>query len=159
MLTVTVDGKTVKKYSKLPEDIRAALRAEIPSLTKDLAARVRAKLQPGVLFKTTTHILPAVRAKMVENTREIFGTVYIDGNRFPNIVAHTLESGSVPHEIVAKHAKVLYFFWAKLGVHVAFKRVHHPGFGGRSYMQSSLDDMWAEIRQRETDAIMKPIEA
>lgn len=158
-VSVTVDGKAYRKFDKLPEDIRSALRAEIPSLTKDLATRVRAKLIPGALFKTTTRLLPAVGVKMVENTKEIYGTVYIDQGKFPNVVAHTLESGSRPHDIVVKNAKALYFFWAKLGRHVAFLRVHHPGFEGRSYMQSSLDEMMPEIVRRERDAVLQPVQA
>ena len=131
VVEVRIDGKVEAKYSKLPEGVRGALRAEIPVLTRKLAARVRAKLAPGALFKTSTHILPAVTAKMIENTSEIYGRVYIDPGKFPEVVAHTLESGSKAHVIRAKNASALFFFWEKLGQNVAFKEVHHPGFEGQ----------------------------
>jgi hypothetical protein len=156
---IRVDGKVEAKYSKLPEDIRGSLRAAIPDLTRQLADRVREKLAPGNLFKTTTRLLPAVTAKMIENTSEIYGRVYIDSNKFPEVVAATLESGSVPHVIAAKNANALFFFWEKLGQNVMFKSVHHPGFEGRSYMQSSLDEMKPVLVEGLRRAILGPINA
>jgi hypothetical protein len=158
-LSVKVDGKAFIKYPKLTEDIRASLRAEIPAITKDLADRVRDKLAPGALFKTTDRLLPAVSSRMIENTNQIYGTVYIDSNKFPSVVAHTLESGSRAHDIVPVNASALAFFWEKLGINAVFRKVHHPGFEGRSYMQSSLDEMQSEITERMTDAVKTPASA
>jgi hypothetical protein len=158
-VSITIDGKTIAKYEKLPEDVRGALREAIPNLVRQLADRVREKLAPGNLFKTTTHILPAVTAKMIENTSEIYGTVYIDSNKFPDVVAATLESGSVAHIIEAKNAAALFFFWEKLGQNVMFKSVHHPGFEGRSYMQSSLDELQDQLIAGAREAILGPINA
>lgn len=143
--SISVSGPAFEKFPKLTESARASLRSEIPGLTKQLADRVRAKLAPGNLFKTSAHILPAVRSEMVENTTQIYGRVYIDQRKFPNVVAHTLESGSKPHDIVVKNAKSLFFFWERMGKNVAFMRVHHPGFAGRSYMQSSLEELKADL--------------
>jgi len=156
-VNLQIGNQTIEKYARLPEDIRASLRQEIPRLTKELARRVRAKLVPGQLFKTTTRLLPAVTVTMVENAHEIYGKVYIDPAKFPLVVSRTLESGSKPHEIVAKHSPFLYFYWEKLGKNVAFKRVHHPGFPGRSYMQSSLDEMQADIKSGLTDSVLRVI--
>lgn len=148
---IEVTGQVFEVFPKLDERARAQLRGQIPVLTKKLAERVRQKLQPGVLFKTTNRLLPAVRSEMVENTTQVYGRVYIDQRKFPNVVAHTLESGSRAHEIVAKNASALFFFWGKLGKNVAFRRVHHPGFSGRSYMESSLNELRgqfvAELRE------------
>lgn len=152
-ISAKIEGKAIPHYKRLPEDLRARLRSEIPFLTKQLASRVREKLAPGALFKTTDHILPAVNVEMVENSREIYGRVYIDPKKFPNVVAHTLESGSRPHEIAAVNAPMLVFFWAKVGQVVAFKRVHHPGFEGRSYMKSSADEMKDELVGRVSNAV------
>ncbi len=148
-----VEGSAFIRYPKLTEDIRAALRSEIPGITQDLAARIRDKLSPGGLFKTTDRLLPAVAVKMIENSNSIYGTVYIDPGKFPSIIANVLESGSRPHIIEAKNANSLFFFWEKLGMNVAFKKVNHPGFPGRSYMQSSLDEMHDEITERMREAV------
>lgn len=154
---VTIDGSAIQHYPRLTEELRASLRTTIPVVTKELAARVREKLMPGALFKTTTRLLPAVTVKMIENANEIYGTVYIDPGKFPNVVAHSLESGSRAHDIEAKNGKALFFFWEKLGQNAAFKKVHHPGFAGRSYMQSSLDDMKDELVEMTKDGVLKPL--
>lgn len=156
-LTIDVAGKAFVEFPKLTEKTRARMRSEIPFLTKKLADRVRQKLAPGALFKTTTRILPAVKSEMVENTKEIYGRVYIDKSMFPNVVAHTLESGSRAHEIAAKNASALFFFWPRLGANVAFKRVWHPGFPGRSYMQSSLDELKADLAAQLSNAVTKEL--
>lgn len=41
--------------------------------------------------------------------------------------ARILEEGSKPHEIHAKNAPKLVFFWPKVGKVVAFQSVRHPG--------------------------------
>lgn len=145
MITATVSGRVFEKLDRLPESLRSQLRSRIPDLTRALAERVRSKLAPGTLFKTTTHLLPAIKSQMVENAAEIYGRVYVDPSMFKPVVAHTLESGSRAHVITARNAPALSFFWEKLGRRVSFRSVNHPGFVGRSYMQSSLDEMKAEI--------------
>lgn len=160
VVQVTVDDNAVgAKYKKLPEELRGTLRETIPPLTRKLADRVRAKLAPGVLFKTTTNLLPAVRAVMIENTKEIFGRVYIDPARFPEVVAETLEGGSKAHIIRAKNASALFFFWEKLGKNVAFKEVHHPGFEGRSYMKSTSEEFLPEMTETMRLAILGKLNA
>ena len=154
-VSIEVDGKVVAKYEKLPDNLRSKLRSEIPSLTRDIKALVAAKLAPGALFKTSTRLLPALSSQMVENKDELYGRVYIDGTKFPNVVAHTLESGSKPHLIVARNAPALVFFWEKLGRVVAFKSVNHPGFPGRSYMQSTLDENADMIADRLNRSVLE----
>lgn len=145
--TVEVDARNaIARFTKIPENVRNNLRRDIPGLTKSVTKTVREKLIPGVLFKTTTRLLPAVRQMMVENPHEVVGRVFVDPTLFPAVVANTLESGSRPHEIRARYASALFFFWAKLGKNVAFQKVNHPGFAGRSYMQSSFQEHLPDIR-------------
>lgn len=139
-ITVSVEGQVFGKYDHLTDRLRTALRQNIPELTKEIKRRVAEKLAPGVLFKTTTRLLPALSSEMVENSKEIYGRVYIDEAKFPGVVAATLERGSKPHEIEAKNAAALSFFWERLGIHMVIRKVNHPGFEGRSYMQSTLDE-------------------
>lgn len=148
---IKVEGSAYSTYPKLDEVLRAKLRALIPFLTKRLAERVRAKLVPGVLFKTTTRLLPSIKVKMVENSKELYGTVYSDPNMFPAAAAASLEKGSVAHEIAGN--PYLAFYWAKLGRNVVFRRVHHPGYPGKSYMQSSLDEENETMKQRVKNAV------
>lgn len=161
-MTPTVEihpGAVMRRFEagSIPEDVRNSLRMSIPPLTQRLADRVRAKLVPGVLFKTSTRLLPAVRSRMIENAKQITGRVDIDPSKFPEVVAQTLESGSRPHVIEARNAAALHFFWARIGKVVNFKRVNHPGFAGRSFMQSSLDEMQGEIVATLTESVVAGI--
>lgn len=156
-IEIEVSGKVIAKYERLPNEIRSRLRHDLPDITRDVKARVAAKLVPGVLFKTTTRLAPALSSQMIESKDEIYGRVYIDRNKFPPVVAHTLESGSRAHEIAARLAPVLVFFWEKLGKVVAFKRVWHPGFEGRSYMHSTMEEMRDEIAERLNRSVMGAI--
>lgn len=155
VVTVSVEGKVLAKYDKVPERLRSILRRELPSLIREIKSRVAAKLAPGVLFKTSTRLLPALSSQMVENANEIYGRVYIDEGKFPGVVAATLERGSRAHVITAVNAPALVFFWEKLGRVVAFKSVNHPGFEGRSYMQSTLDDSEAYIAERLNRSVLE----
>lgn len=139
--TITVDDRAaLARLSRLTEDVRGALRTALPAIGLDLQAKVRAKLVPGVLFKSSTNL--RVDAKLVENSRQISTqvTTVWTGDPDRSMVPAVLESGARPHVIEAKRAKALYFFWERLGMNVAFKRVNHPGFPGRSYMESTFDE-------------------
>jgi hypothetical protein len=46
--------------------------------------------------------------------------------------------GTRPHEIVARRAETLTFFWPKVGAVVHFPRVHHPGTKPNHYLTDPL---------------------
>jgi len=158
-IQIEVDGKVIAEYERLPNKLRAQLRHDLPDITREVKAAVAAKLSPGVLFKTTSRLLPALSSEMVETTRnEIYGRVYIDSKKFPAVVAATLESGSVAHPIKARFAPALVFFSEKLGhwVRIAPPRfVNHPGFPGRSYMKSIFDEQKDHIAERLNQSVAK----
>lgn len=154
MITAKVEGRIFQKLPRLPETLRATLRSKIPDITRMVANRVRAKLAPGVLFKTTTRLLPAVRAEMREDAHQIYGRVFIDSS-FPPLVATVLERGARPHVITARNAPALSFFWDKLGRRVSFRSVNHPGFRGRSYMQSTLDESREDIKAMLEQSVLE----
>ena len=154
-IQIEVDGKVIAEYERLPNALRAQLRHDLPDITREVKAAVAAKLSPGALFKTTNRLLPALSSQMVENKDEIYGRVFIDANKFPAVVANTLESGSRAHEIAARLAPALVFFWEKLGRVVAVRRVMHPGFPGRSYMKSTFDEQREHIAARIEQSVAK----
>ena len=51
--------------------------------------------------------------------------------------AWIVEHGSKPHEIVARYAKALAFQWK--GAMRFFKRVQHPGFPGRKFVEKTRE--------------------
>lgn len=157
------DAKVLAKFRSLPERLRAKLRQVIPPVTQMLADTVRAKLRPGSLgtsaqtglplFRTTDRLLPAVTARMVENSQGIVGRVFVDPDKFSGVAAMSLESGARPHVIEARNASALFFFWDKMGKNVALRRVNHPGFPGAFYMRDSLKEKRAEISAAITSAV------
>lgn len=152
---VKIVGGATTKYPKLAENVRAVARNTIIIQTKRLALRVKAKLQPGVLFKTTTRLLPAVTTKLIESNDQIYGYVFIDPRKFPDVVAKTLESGSKAHDIVGN--PYLAFYFGKLGRNVVFRKVHHPGYPGKSYMQSSLAESEQEMTLEVKEQILATV--
>lgn len=52
--------------------------------------------------------------------------------------AAVLEYGAKPHPIVPKRAKVLAFYWEKLGAFVRFRRVRHPGNKAYAYFEGGV---------------------
>ena len=50
-----------------------------------------------------------------------------------------VEGGTRPHEIEARTAKALYFYFAKMGGWVFFKRVQHPGTEANPFITRALD--------------------
>lgn len=157
------DTKVLAKFKSLPERLRSKLRQVIPPVTQMLADTVRAKLQPGALgtsaqtglplFRTTDKLLPAVTARMNENSQRITGRVYVDPGKFSGIAAMSLESGARAHVIEARNASSLFFFWDKVGANVSFKRVNHPGFPGAFFMRDSLREKGPEISAKLTAAM------
>jgi hypothetical protein len=56
-----------------------------------------------------------------------------------------VEEGTRPHEIRAKNAPFLVFFWPKVGRVVHFKRVQHPGTRPYKFLQRAQESamrMW-----------------
>jgi hypothetical protein len=157
-VTIKVDrGEIAAKFGRrIPEAVRSNLRRMLPVVTRQVQERVWEN-ELG-LFKSAEHLMPATKARMVENVQGIVGQVYVDPALFPPAAAASLESGSRPHEIAARSAGSLYFFWPRVGKYVFFQSVQHPGFEGRSYMQSALDVMAPQITETLRQAMIEDIQ-
>lgn len=145
----------------IPEEVRARLRAVLPSIGRKLAAGIDQKLNTD--FKSRTHL--RVDGEMRENPSEIFVEVSVKwtGESRANMVPAVLDTGSKPHIIAAKNANSLYFFWEKMGKNVAFKYVNHPGFPGTQYMKRTLgeqqDEITATLKRNVIEAMNGPVAA
>ena len=143
---IQVDARqALLKFSDagIPEGVRRNLRTVIPGLTKKLGSLVDYKLNTEL--KSRTHV--EVKNEMVESPTYLYGRVSAvwTGDPKQSMVPAVLDTGAVAHDIEAVNASALFFFWEKLGMNVAFRRVHHPGFAGINYMKRSLDEMHDEI--------------
>lgn len=54
-------------------------------------------------------------------------------------VAEFVIGGTEPHEIFARNAPVLHFYWAKVGGFVSFARVSHPGTKPNDFRMPAVD--------------------
>jgi hypothetical protein len=152
MITVQVEAsQAIAKFSPagIPESVRRNLRAVIPDLTKRLGAAVDANLTSGL--KTRRRL--QVKKEMVENPTALYGRVTTVATSPPAMLPQWLETGTAAHEIAARNASALFFFWEKIGKNVAFQRVHHPGFAGIHYTQNAFDAMEAEIVAKLNGAV------
>lgn len=144
MITVQVDAsRALARFSPagIPESVRRNLRAIIPDITKRLGAAVDANLDARL--KTRRRL--TVRKEMVENPTALYGRVTTVANPGPALLPLWLEEGTRPHEIAAKNASALFFFWEKMGRNVVFRRVMHPGTPAFHYSTDAFKAMEAEI--------------
>lgn len=144
--TITVDARrAMARFGPrgIPEQVRMRLRGTLPSIGKKLTRGIEEKLDSELKSRTRLK----TTAEMRENPNEIYIKVseIWTGASSQNMVPAVLDTGSKPHEIAAKNASVLYFFWEKLGRNVAFRRVMHPGFPGINYMKRTLAEQQREI--------------
>lgn len=61
--------------------------------------------------------------------------------------AKPIEFGADPHEITPDKAGALAFFWEKVGEHVVFAQVDHPGNKPHRFMRRAIDQQWPQIEQ------------
>lgn len=156
MITMKIDAsQALAKFTGIPESVRRSLRGVIPDLTKRLGAAVDANLDAGL--KSRNRLV--VKKEMVEDSKSVSGVVTTVSTKEPYLLPLWLESGTAPHEIAARNASALFFFWERMGKNVAFKRVMHPGFAGIHYTQNAFDAMSGEIRDRLTRAVIEGAKA
>lgn len=152
MITVKVDNQqAITKFGPqgIPVNVRNELRTVIPDLTRRLGAQVDANLNSRL--KSRRRLV--VERQLVENTSGLYGRVTTVSTSEPFALPLWLEDGTKAHEIAAKNASALFFFWDKIGKNVAFKRVMHPGFPGVHYTA----DAWADMKDEIKSAIIKAV--
>jgi len=154
-LTVRLDAADALRafdVSGMPAAIRNNLRRTIPDLTKRLGAKIEEKLNTELKSRTRLKVDKQVKET---SSGEISGSVTVrwTGDSSKDFIPIILDTGARAHEIRARNASALFFFWEKVGANVMFKSVQHPGFPGIHYMQRSLAEMETEIKNSIQDAV------
>lgn len=152
MITVKVDNTTaLARFGPqgIPVSVRNELRKVIPDLTRRLGAAVNRNLNDRL--KSRRRLV--VQQQMVENTQAIYGRVTTVSVSEPFMLPIWLEDGTRPHEIVAKNAPVLAFYWDRIGGMAFFKRVMHPGFAGVRYTADAFAEVEPEIKSEINRAV------
>lgn len=63
------------------------------------------------------------------------GGVFAGGKQAPYAIP--VHEGSRPHRITARRAPMLSFYWTKVGRHVKFFSVNHPGTKARPFLRNA----------------------
>jgi|SRR5882672_8318023 len=143
--TITVDTRLAnQKIGRLPEDIRANLRRVLPDLGKRLGVKVESNM--GARLRSHVHL--KVTKQLIENPSTIYAKVEMvwTGDGKKALVPLWLEEGTRPHEIVAKNARVLAFFWPKINAMFFGRKVNHPGNKAYRIFEDAVDVMRPEIK-------------
>jgi hypothetical protein len=131
--------------------VRANLRAVMPKLGKQLGA----KIEENMASRLNSANRLKVTKKMVENPRSITTTVSLDwtGEASKKLVPTYLEKGTKAHEIVAKHASVLAFYWPKINGWFFGPKVNHPG----TKPYNLVADAWASQKDAIQAALTEAV--
>ena len=150
MITMKLIDNATVRLKAMPESIRKRLRVVIVRNTQRLAAKVRAKLNGGVLKKRSGRLFNSIKSEMHENNDGIWGEVKSVGVVYAGI--HERGGRTKPHIIRPKNAKALHFMIGGKGVFAMM--VNHPGskLPQRSYLRSSLAEMRSTLRAEITEA-------
>lgn len=130
----------------IPEQVRNNLRRALPPLGKQIARAVNAKLDSRLQSRRNI----TVDAKMIEKGSGK-NAIFIEvgarwtGDQRKKMVPKYLEVGTRPHVIEARIAKVLAFYWPKIGGMFFGKRVNHPGTKPYRYMEDTLIEQESSI--------------
>ncbi len=146
-ISVQVDAtKAIVKLERAEASTREAVRAEVVSLTKQLAQQVRANLSGKVLNMRSGRLYNSITNEMIEDTTSIIGEVATRG--VPYAAIHEY-GGVIKHPGSNK-------FQAWMGaagmVYTHFTRAHDIPIPERSYMRSALAEMRDSIVARLTNA-------
>lgn len=159
-LKVTFDGsdeRVVAAFRYKGQQIVSSVREELDLLMFELLRRVQQKLSGGVLQTRSGHLLGSANKEptiISGSGKQIIGSVSAGAGLAMKYASVHEKGGRGWYDIYPVKAKALAWTptgglpWAtKRGVIFA-KHVHHPPLPKRSYMQSSLDEMRAEIFSR-----------
>jgi hypothetical protein len=145
-IKVQVDAtRAISKLSALPEAVRRNLRNMMPPILEALGERVDQKLDEGLKSRRRLVV------KKQFDAANLYGTVQVISTEDPSYLPEILERGARAHEIAARNALALHFYWE--GESVFFKRVWHPGYPGLHYMQSAVEEMRKDILSELDEAV------
>lgn len=143
--SISIDARVANaRFSGMPEQVRANLRRVLPQLAKELGSAV----ERNVANNLKSHVNLKVTKQLVENPKTIYARVSLDwtGPAAKKLVPFWLEEGTKPHVIQARNAKVLAFYWDKIGGMFFGPKVNHPGTRAYKLFQTAYDAQKANIR-------------
>jgi phage gpG-like protein len=156
MFTLEVRDTASEALAKMPDRLRMALAEKAGSLAAALEARVRQKLEGGVLNMRSGALARAIVTTITEASGDVTVDVAVAGD-IKYAAIHEFGGVIPPHEIVPDKAKALAFL---VGGKQAFaERVNLPAITmpERSYLRSSLAEMTDTIREELSEAVTEAV--
>ena len=115
-MIVTLDASDFREkgglfYSTLVQGSKEAVRVQANEAYQRIAKGSYFKTRTGRTLKSFSVTAAGLTSKVESRDK----------------IAHFMNVGTRPHDIVARRAPMLVFYWAKAGGIVRFKKVRHPG--------------------------------
>lgn len=146
-LTVKID-RAQARMGKLPDEVRASLKAE----ANDLAIRLRDRAKQtfsGFFTERTGATLKSIKKSVRSSQKSVTGRVFS-----ASPVMKILERGARPHDIRPRNAKALELIGGRFA-----EAVHHPGFRGHTIINAAFQEMKGEINDGLRQAVKDGIAA
>lgn len=138
--------------SDLAQEFRSALEVKFTQLAKQLYDKVMENVSGKILEQRTGELAGSIR-QLTDISGDFMTTILGPVPETPK--AFALEyGGSEFYPIFPSKAKVLHFFWSKIGQEVWLPSVNHPPSREFAYMRSALAELEgaATEEMRETAA-------
>jgi hypothetical protein len=129
----------------LSEQLQGIMRRKGDTVLRAIAnqARVDVPVKTGNLGRSI-----GVDPMTSTGAYSMTGSVFAGGREAPYAIP--VHEGSRPHKIIARRAPMLSFYWVKVGRHVKFRSVNHPGTKPRPFLRNAAQRVIAadpELKQ------------
>lgn len=136
----------LKRLGKLPDEFRAAVKAELNVLATKVLGRVKENAQTMFQVRSGRY-LKSIRKSVRSSKNSVVARVYSNDPK-----AHLLERGVKPHDIRAVNATELAFL-SYFGAQSFARMVKHPGMEGHAVFSDAFFDTLSEIETGLTAAV------
>lgn len=145
--TVSIDGKKLAAFMRSPNGPLYRKMAKAALVVKEGAKRQVGVYKPPDAYSASNRARRpgTLRDSIVSRVIEHDGLpLWVVGSDDP--IAKIHHEGTEPHEIWARRAPFLVFYWPKAGGVVHFRMVHHPGTKPNHYLTDQLPIAMAIIK-------------
>jgi hypothetical protein len=110
------------------EKLQIGLEEQLSEMRKQVANLLQDSLKAHAPVRTGA-LRDSLRFKDTGSESVLWGRYY----------GRYVIAGTAPHDIYPVHAKVLHFFWEKIGKEVFLAYVHHPGTKANDFREPAID--------------------
>ncbi|AFK87708.1 hypothetical protein Tsac_2855 [Thermoanaerobacterium phage THSA-485A] len=127
MIEIKIEPEDIQE--KIAE-LQSGLEEQLSVMRKQVADLLQNSLKAHVPVRTGA-LRDSLRFEDTGNTSVLWGKYY----------GRYVITGTKPHDIYPVHAKVLHFYWEKIGKEVFLAHVHHPGTKANDFRKPAIDEI------------------